>query len=311
MHQKGILILGGTGFVGRQLIHRLLQKKIEVYVIAGSAYTLPRLPGLHNYSDSLDNEELLKQILPLCHTVFHLASNSTPGTSSIQPTFEASNNLLPTLRFLDILHQFKDVSLIYFSSGGAIYGNPDKSPVTEQCPTNPLSYYGAGKAAIEKFIIAFCQQSQHHATILRPSNFYGPEQPFRRGFGIIPTIFHHILTDQTLTLWGDGSNSRDYLYIDDIIDLCIKLIESPNKNTDVKIFNVGSGLGTTLNDLCDIIEEVSNTKIKRRYIKSRTVDVQSIVLDCTKLQKAYNWHPGINLETGLSNTWQWFKTQKQ
>ncbi len=306
----GILILGGTGFVGRQLIERLITKKLEVYVISRSAHTLPEHSNLHKFTDSMDNCELLENILPHCHTVFHLASDSTPSTSSTKPSFEISNNLMPTLRFLETLHHFKDRTLIYFSSGGAIYGNSNSDLVKENEPLNPLSYYGAGKASIEKFIIAFCQQTQHSAIILRPSNFYGPEQPFRKGFGVIPTIFHHLINQKELVIWGDGSNTRDYLYISDTIDLCLALIKQPYKSHSTQIYNLGFSEGTSLNHLCNLVEEISQKNIIRRYVKPRSVDVKSIVLDCTHLQADYQWCPKIDLKTGLELTWEWFKQNK-
>jgi UDP-glucose 4-epimerase len=322
MKAQGILILGGTGFVGRQLLKRLHPQHPEIYVIARSSHTLPTLSGVHCYTDSLDNLALLNTILPHCKTVIHLASDSTPGSSALQPTFEATNNLLPTLRFLEILQKYEHVSLIYTSSGGAIYGNPTAQLVKENDPLAPLSYYGAGKAALEKFIMAFCQQSQHHAIILRPTNFYGPEQPYRKGFGVIPTIFQTILTKKPLQIWGDGENVRDYLYISDFIDLCIQLIDEPVAHNNIRgssfftektltsnsIYNVGSEQGTTLNQLCSLIEEMTQMPVIRQYKDARAVDVKRIVLDCSRLHEDYHWYPRIDLKTGLTKTWKWFNT---
>ncbi|MBF0211593.1 MAG: NAD-dependent epimerase/dehydratase family protein [Desulfamplus sp.] len=308
MQPQGILILGGTGFVGRQLINRLQSFNLEIYVIARSAHLLPKLPNIEYYRDSLDNITLLNKLLPRCKTVFHLASDSTPGSSASQPTFEISNNLFPTLRFLEVLQQYDQVHLIYVSSGGAVYGNPNTDLVNEDTPLTPLSYYGAGKAALEKFIIAFAQQTQCFATILRPSNFYGPEQPYRTGFGIVSTIFEYLRANKPLSIWGDGENVRDYLYISDFIDLCVKLIEQPICSATTQIYNVGSGQGTTLNQLCELIEKVTQLPVTRKYQPSRSVDVRRIVLDCTKVHNHYQWSPKTNLPKGLELTWQWFNT---
>lgn len=308
MNKQGILILGGTGFVGRQLLKRLHLQHPEIYVISRSSHSLPRLSGVHCYTDSLDNLSLLDTILPRCKTVIHLASDSTPGSSALQPTFEATNNLLPTLRFLEILQKYKNISLIYISSGGAIYGNPTAPLVKENDPLAPLSYYGAGKAALENFIIAFCQQSQHHTIILRPTNFYGPEQPYRNGFGVIPTIFQTIITKQPLPIWGDGENVRDYLYIEDFIDLCIRLIDKSVTHNNVSIYNVGAEQGTTLNQLCSLIEEMTQMSVIRQYKDAHTVDVRSIVLDCSHIHEDYDWYPRVDLKTGLIKTWKWFNT---
>jgi len=309
MEPQDILLLGGTSFIGRQLLERLHQQSAEIHVIARTAHTLSTLSGVHCYAESLDNQELLNKILPHCKTVVHLACASTPGSSALQPIFEAEHNLLPTLRFLDVLQKHEHVSLIYLSSGGATYGNPTAQLVKEDEPLAPLSYYGAGKATLEKFIMAFCQQVQRSAIILRPSNFYGPGQPYRAGFGIVPTIFHHLLSSKPLTIWGNGEAVRDYLYVSDFIDLCIQLIEQPMTHTGARIYNVGLEKGYSLNQLCTSIEEVTHQPITRQYQVSRSVDVKRIVLDCTRLHNDYQWYPRVDLPAGLALTWEWFKAQ--
>lgn len=309
MEPQGILLLGGTGFVGRQLLEQLHQQQAETYVIARKAHTLPKLAGVHYYASSLDNPELLNAILPQCKIVVHLASDSTPSSSAFGPIFEAEHNLLPTLKLLEVLQKNEHASLIYFSSGGTIYGDPNTQFVNEDNLLTPLSYYGAGKVTLEKFIIAFCHQLQRSAIILRPANFYGPGQPYCQGFGIIPTIFHNILNSKPLPIWGDGETVRDYLYISDLIDLCIQMINKPIKHNGVRIYNVGSEQGHTINQLCTLIEEVTHQPIVRQYQKSRTVDVKRIVLDCTRLHNDYQWYPSVDLLTGLGFTWKWFQQQ--
>lgn len=308
MKSQNILLLGGTGFVGKYLLNRLYQKQLNIHVVARNAHTLPKLAGVHYYADLLDNPSMLGKILPCCQKVVHLVSNSTPGSSYLQPSFEGEKNILPTLRFLEILQQYPKTQLIYFSSGGAVYGNPETQLVSENAPLLPQSYYGAGKAALEKFIIAFCQQLQRSAVILRPANLYGPGQPYRSGFGIIPTIFHTVISKKPLPILGGGEVVRDYLYISDLIDLCIKLIEETVVHNSVKIYNVGSGRGYTLNQLCLLIEKVTNTKIIRQYQPSRPVDIKQIVLDCRHIYEDYHWAPKVDLPTGLAITWEWFKS---
>jgi UDP-glucose 4-epimerase len=311
MKAKNILILGGTGFIGQQLIKRLHSQQFKIYVIGKINRTFPELPNVDYYIDSLDNLVLLNELLPHCKIVIHLASGSTPGSSALQPTFEATNNILPTLCFLEILQKYKHVSLIYISSGGAIYGNPIVELVKENEPLVPLSYYGAGKIALEKFIIAFCHQSQHNAIILRPTNIYGPEQPYCKGFGIVPTIFQSILNKKPLQIWGDGENIRDYLYIDDFINLLIKLINEPFAHNNTSIYNVGAEQGTTLNELCNLIETVTQIPIIRQYKNTRAVDVKRIVLNCSYLHDDYHWYPYIELKNGLVKTWEWLNIQSK
>lgn len=300
-----VLLLGGTGFVGRRLMARLHEAEREIYVISRKAHTLPVLENVHRFSDSLDNTALLDEILPCCSTVFHLASTSTPGSSAMQPAFEASNNLLPTLRFLEILQRHPATDLIFLSTGGAIYGNTEGCSMSECLHLSPLSYYGAGKAALEKFIIAYCTQLERNAIILRPANFYGPGQPYRPGFGVVPAIFHHIKNSKNFEIWGDGNNVRDYLYIDDFIDLCVTLAENSISLTGVRVYNSGRQEGVTLNALCEMACKVTGKALHRTYKDSRSVDVRRVILDCSAVRRDYAWEAHTGLEEGLTATWLW------
>lgn len=308
MKPAGILLLGGSGFVGQQLLKQLPSQPGPIYVLARSAPPVNQPPGVTWYRDSLDNVNLLDKLLPQCQWVLYLASDSTPGSSALQPSFELSHNLLPMVRFLEVLQRYPAVKLLYVSSGGAVYGNPGAGLARETTPLFPISYYGAGKAALEKFIIAFSQQSQRTVIIVRPSNFYGPEQPHRPGFGVIATLFQHILSGQTLPIWGDGEAVRDYLYITDFVALCLALLQQPVVGAGVKIYNAGSGQGTTLNQLCLQLEAITQRPVLRQYQPARNLDVRHIVLDCTQARQDYGWSPTVDLQQGLRLTWDWVRT---
>lgn len=307
---EGILVIGSTGFVGRSLIARLHSVFPEIYTIARKGDNLEKFPNVFHYQSSLDNSILLKRLLPKCRIVFHFASETTPGTSILQPTLEANNNLLPSLRFLECLQEYSHLSLVYVSTGGAIYGNSKMEKVSEDMPLFPLSYYGAGKAALEKFIFAYGKQTGNTAVILRPSNFYGPGQEYRQGFGIIPTIFNHLLNKKPLQVWGDGLAIRDYMYIGDFIDFCLILLDKISLEFAANIYNIGSGQGTTLIELFSMIEQITGQEIPREFQPSRAVDVQRIILDNFRIKNRFNWTPQIDLQKGLSKTWEWFRTQQ-
>jgi UDP-glucose 4-epimerase len=312
MMPKGILVIGGTGFVGRALLNRLNSYFPEIYTIARKDDSLEKLSNVSHFRSSLDNSVLLKKILPCCRVVFHLASETTPGSSILQPALEATNNLLPSLRLLECLQEYSHLSLIYVSTGGAIYGDSGKDKVSEDMPLFPLSYYGAGKAALEKFIFAYSRQTGNTALILRPSNIYGPGQVYKQGFGIIPTIFNHLLKGETLQLWGDGTTTRDYLYIDDFVDFCSMLLRTPSLENGVsRVFNIGSGKGTTIIELLTLIETITGESVQRVYQPARKVDVRRIVLDNTRINSKFQWSPRTELQTGLTKAWEWFRIQQK
>ena len=311
MNPAGVLIVGAAGFVGRSLAARLSSKGYKVFAIS-TRYPEGGYPeDIEYHVTSLDDEAVLQKVLPQCNIVFYLASHSTPGYSAHQPSIEAESNLLPCLRFLEILEKYKKILMVYLSSGGAVYGNTFKELNTENLPLKPLSYYGAGKAAIEKFLLAYQSQTQNKILILRPSNLYGPGQTRKEGFGIIPTIFQSIRDETSVTIWGNGETVRDYLYIDDFIELCMIILEKRTGPTlRRRIYNVGSGHGASLNTLISLISEFTGVDIKREYLDSRGVDVDRNILDCSRLEQDYKWKAHCDLTEGLKVTWQWFTRNK-
>jgi UDP-glucose 4-epimerase len=198
--------------------------------------------------------------------------------------------------------------LLYISSGGTLYGDTHDHPAREAGTLRPRSYYGAGKAAAEHFIHAASQQFGLAATVLRPSNIYGPGQGLRSGFGIIPSAFAHVQSGVPLSLWGDGSAVRDYLYIDDFIRLCSDIIEQPI-SCRVSTLNVASGQGISLVDLITHIRRITGSPLQVRHDLTRPVDIARIELNTVKVARAYSWGPRVGLEDGLVRTWRWWQAR--
>ena len=303
------LLIGGTGFVGQALAPRLTAAGHRVHLVARRPVPMQFGGRAVLHTSPLDNAKLLHTLLPECRTVFYLASDSTPGTSASEPMWESELNLGPALRFLDILQKYDHAHLFFISSGGTVYGNPRTLPVDETHPLSPLSYHGAGKIAMEAFLQAYCRQFGRGVTILRPSNFYGPGQPYRKGFGIVRGMLEHLRRDRPVEIWGDGENIRDFIYIEDFVDACVRLVERGQAARTIDVFNVGYGSGVSINRLCDLVESVTGGRIRKEYRAGRSIDVRSVVLDCSKLNRHAGWKPATDLETGLARTWEWLKTQ--
>ncbi len=282
MSRDGVLLLGGAGFIGSAMAKRLMQEKIPVHII-----------GRHD-------GDRLEHVLSQCGTVIHLASATTPGSSATQPNLELGNLAL-TLRLLDLLKNHPEIHLIFFSSGGTIYGNPDRLPVTEDCSIAPLSNHGAGKASQEAFCRATRTQG-HAVTILRPANAYGPGQGLKRGFGLVRIMLEHVLAGTPLEIWGDGKNVRDFIYIDDVIGACIRLIRRPQ---DSGTYNLGSGTGYSVNQVQDMVEEIAGAELKVFRSPTRHSDVRCVVLDIGHIQSELDWTPKIVLDEGIRRTWRW------
>ena len=148
-----------------------------------------------------------------------------------------------------------------------------------------MSHHGAGKVAQENFCSVLRGRGQL-VTILRPSNAYGPGQALRHGFGLIRTMMEHARLGTTLEIWGDGENVRDYIYIDDIVEATLRLIQ---RRQDSDTYNLGSGVGYSVNQIKDAVEAICNTKLKATYHQARGIDVRNVVLDNTHLVAKLSW----------------------
>jgi UDP-glucose 4-epimerase len=303
MSEHSVLLLGGTGFLGTALARRLVKEQWKVCVV-GRRVVSRVVPGVVTRQASLDDAVMLRELLPHYSAVVHLASTTTPGSSAHSPVRETVENVLPTLRLLEVLAEFEPVRLIYVSSGGTLYGNPAVLPVTEDQPLWPLSNHGVGKVAAEGFLRVYCGQHGERVTILRPSNVYGPEQPLREGFGVIRTMLEYARKGNAMEFWGDGETVRDFLFIEDWVEACWRLLapEAP-----AGVFNIGVGEGCSLNSLRAVVERVTGRELRIRWQSARSVDVRGVVLDSTRLRMATGWTPHVTLEDGIRRMWNWLE----
>jgi UDP-glucose 4-epimerase len=187
----------------------------------------------------------------------------------------------------------------------------DSGALSESRVSEPPSYYGAGKIAIEKFINAFVRQHNGRALILRPSNFYGPGQHFRRGFGLLPTLFRHAVNKTPVNIWGDGEIVRDYLFMDDFLLLCLAIAESKFAFSGFEVCNAGSGTGHSINQVCALVEQITGVTLERNYLPSRNVDLKRIVLDSTRANRLFGWSATTPLPAGVAKSWNWYLDHAQ
>ncbi|MFS2033153.1 NAD-dependent epimerase/dehydratase family protein [Polaromonas sp. CT11-55] len=286
MRRDGVLLLGGAGFIGNALARRLQRDKRPVHILGRQ------------------QQAQLEQVLPQCGTVVHLACSTTPGVSASNPNLELGNLTL-TLRLLDLLKSRPDTHLIFFSSGGTVYGNPQSLPVTEDSPLAPLSHHGASKAS-QEFFCGALRARGHAVTILRPSNAYGPGQTVKSGFGLVRTVLEHARLGTEMEIWGDGESVRDFIHVDDVAEACARLVSLPD---DSGTYNLGSGKGHSVNEVLRIVESVGRREVKKTYRPARTVDVRNIVLDISRLETRLSWAPRIPLEEGVQGSWEWLLGQ--
>lgn len=295
MSGQGVLVVGG-GFLGRALALKLAGAGHRVGVLSPRAGEARWPDGVTAVSGRQEDEALAGRLLASHATVIHAAWGTTPGSSAGRPALEAQAGLMPFLAFLDTLQRFPESRLLFLSSGGTVYGEAGGQPVNEDRPVKPLSCHGAGKAAAEAFLGT---RRADRTLVLRPSNIYGPGQGLRSGFGVVPHLLRCAAEGRPFQMWGDGSQLRDYLYIDDFTDAVSRLAARPAVSGT---FNLGSGSGTSLNELVDAVERATGRAIRVERLPPRPGDVGRIVLDIGRIRQAAAWSPATSLAAGIAST---------
>lgn len=220
-------------------------------------------------------------MMPL-KTVVHLVSNLIPASNSEEFNREYQEVVLPTIELIDYCSR-KNIKFVFFSSGGTVYGNLyDSVPIKENFETSPISYYGKSKKCIEDHIVQEHEINNLQYLVLRPSNAYGPGQNVFGEQGLIGVAIRKVLRNEPLSVWGDGSCIRDYIYIKDLSYIVARLILD---NVNNKTVNISSGVGFSVNDIIDAVCEITGKTVTAHYLPTRKSDVASIVLDNTMMKQ--------------------------
>jgi UDP-glucose 4-epimerase len=231
-----------------------------------------------------------------------------PSTSNKDPGYDITSNVVTTIGMLKECVRSDVARVVFISSGGTIYGVPNRIPVDENKSTDPLCSYGISKLAIEKYLALFNHLYGLNYVILRPSNPYGRYQNPQAIQGVISVFCNKMIKNEVVNIWGDGSVIRDYIYIDDLVEALVLAGESESALSE--IFNIASGVGLSLNALIGRIEKVLGKKAKIERSYSRSLDVPEIVLDVAKAKRIINWQPKIDITSGLKKTHYWLTHNK-
>ncbi len=289
-----IIITGGSGFIGSFLVQRLVKKGLSNVIVLDKHPEL--LNGAyHVVCDVFKEIKILRDILQEGDIVVHLACTTIPGTSEIEVVKDAGENIAGTLTFLNVCRDKKVGKIIFPSSGGAIYGNQGKETYAETDRTNPVSSYGVIKLAIEKYLGVYEHLYGLKNTILRIGNPYGRKKFVNSKLGAVDVFLRRAIEKEKIVVWGDGKNVRDYIHIDDVIDFILLAIVNDSVSG---IYNVGTGHGTSLSGVIEIVSKLLQTEIQTEYKESRSVDVEHNVLDIEKAKKI-GWKAKYTLIQGL------------
>lgn len=300
------LVIGGCGFIGSHVVDRLLAEGHGVRSFTRRPEKhRPPLPAVDYQFGSLSDRMAVIEALAEVDIVFHLASTTFPGTAELNPQADVSDNLIGTLNLLDSMLDLGIRRIVYMSSGGTVYGVPDHIPTPEDSALRPRSSYGIVKVAIEQYLDHHRRVSGLSPLIVRGSNPYGPRQGHAGVQGVISTFLRRALSGQTIEIWGDGSVVRDYIYVTDLADLCVRAgVEGIET-----VLNGGSGQGTSINALIDIISAVTGRTLDVTYRPGRVVDTPKSILDVGKARSLLGWECSTGLKDGIAETWKWMSEQ--
>jgi UDP-glucose 4-epimerase len=295
------LVIGGNGFIGSSLVERLRDAGHGVRVLD---QTSPRSDvdwnGIQYVIGNLGETTRLPSLLAGTDIVFHLASSTVPGTSNLDPIADVQSNLVGVLNLCAAMIATGQKRLIFFSSGGTVYGDPQVLPVPETHPLHPISSYGVVKVAVENYLFMYEKLGFLKPLILRPSNPFGPRQSTAGLQGVIAAFLGKALRSEEVRIWGDGETVRDYIYIDDLITLAVT---AATTNITGPV-NVGSGRGYSLNQIVKAVRQTTGATLPIKYEPKRDYDVAEVVLDTSRALKELGWRPLVELSKGISMTWQ-------
>ena len=301
-----VLVLGGNGFIGSHLVDKLLIEghSVRVFDKSDEHYRSP-LKGIEYSLSEFGNRRLLLEALTDIDVVVHLISTTLPKTSNDDVVFDVQSNVIETLFLLEQCVSKKIKKIIFTSSGGTVYGIPETLPVVEENQTNPICSYGICKLAIEKYLSLFKELYSLDYTIIRPSNPFGPRQnPFGIQ-GAIPVFLGNIAKNKPIQIWGSGDIVRDFIFVEDLVDA---IYNSIIYNTSSSISDIGSGQGTSLNNLLNIMRSVIKKDFSIVYSNERKYDVPEIYLDISKAERELFWKPKTSLEQGINYTWDFIRS---
>ena len=304
MKKEKILITGGSGFVGTNIIHKLPKDIYEIFSldIEEPKINFKNVNYLNADIRSIRLGGLIKNIDP--KIILHLAAQSSVAISSKDPLLDNDVNLNGSLNLYLNSTKYNVEQFISFSTGGAIYGEELGKKFKENDTTKPLSPYGISKLNFENYLNYFSTIKKFNCktTILRPSNIYGPWQNPLGEAGVVSIFADKMLKNENVSIFGDGSEYRDYIYIDDIIEFVLKAIIDKAEGT----FNISSGKITKTIEIYNHISNIIGYMKPPIFLDKREGDIFGIEIDNSK-SKSIGWSPKYDLKSGLENTVKFLK----
>lgn len=299
-----VLITGGAGFIGSHIVDKLALQGVDLAIVdnlsTGNKQHVPAGSKLYVHNLSFENlDATFSDFRP--DYVLHLAAQVSVYKSMLNPIHDADSNIMGTLALLECCKKYT-VKKIVYSSSAAVYGNPHYLPISENHPKSPLSPYGLSKYIPENYIKLYSNECDLKYSILRYSNVFGPRQdPYGEG-GVVSIFTEKILTNQFVSIFGDGSQTRDFIYVKDIAEANLMALINPTS----QVVNISSATQTSLLELFETMKTITNYKLTPKFFEPRPGDIQHSVLNNAKAKEIIDWEPKFTLLDGLQETFSYY-----
>ena len=291
-------VTGGAGFIGSHVVDALVGRGDEVHVVdnfaTGRHENLNPQATVHERDIREPLDELFAEIQP--EAIVHLAAQADVGTSVERPLFDAEVNVVGTLNVLEAARPH-EAQVVFSSTGGAIYGECER-PAREDDERRPLSPYGTAKLAAEEYLATWNRLHGTRHVSLRFANVYGPRQLAKLEGGVVAIFTDRLRAGEPVTIFGDGEQTRDYVYVGDVVRAVLAAI-----GRDGGVYNVGTGTETSVNELFEQCRHVAGAEAEASHAPARAGDVLHSVLDVSRSERELGWRPETPLAEGLRLTW--------
>jgi UDP-glucose 4-epimerase len=310
------LVTGGAGFIGSNLVDRLLAEDWRVDVVddlsTGSLANLATARALPDRRFSFHRLDLASPAVVdlITHrspdVIFHLAAQIDVRVSVARPVFDATVNVIGSLNVFEGAVAAGVKKVVFAGSGGTLYGSPERIPTKENAAQRPESPYGVAKKAVGEYLSYYRSQRGLEYTVLALANVYGPRQNPHGEAGVVAIFSDRLLERARPLIFGDGSQTRDFVYVDDVADAFARAVEKGGGLT----LNIGTGVETSVQELYDAMARLTGFREAAKKQPPRTGEVQRSALDASRAEMHLGWKPFTVLEEGLARTLEFFKAQR-
>jgi len=306
-----ILVTGGAGFIGSHVVDTFIANGYQVVIVddlsTGRASNLNPAATFYKLDiRSPQLAEIFEKERP--DVVDHHAAQMDVRRSVVDPLFDADVNIRGSINVIECARNFGVKRLVYISTGGAVYGEPEYLPCDENHPIKPICPYGASKHTVEHYLFMYEVMYGLKYTVIRYPNVYGPRQDPRGEAGVVAIFTGLMLTDKQANINGDGAQERDFVYVGDCARANLLAVTNTNGSG---IYNLGTGQGTTVNEIFDSLKSITGYSLSAIHQPPKLGETRRIFLDASKAFRELGWAPTVKIEDGLRSTVEYFKTAEQ